>query len=53
MFTIYHTNGAPILSTDNEQLARLSVLRGHRVTRSTFGVEVDVTFGLPPYGPTI
>lgn len=46
MFTIYSLNGKPMLSTDDDQLARLSVLRGHRVTMDLFGATNDVTFGL-------
>lgn len=50
MFTIHSLNGNPILSTDDEQLARLSVLRGLRVTREVFGTVADVTFGLTATG---
>jgi hypothetical protein len=43
MFTIYaRTTGKVLLTTDDENLARGSLMRGHRVTRSIFGQEVDL-----------
>ncbi len=43
-FTIYARTGGVLLHTDNDELARGSLIRGNRVTRHTFGAEVEMTF---------
>lgn len=51
MFTIFSiATGRAFITTDDDQLARLSVLRGHRVTMECFGQTNDVTFGLTVTG---
>ncbi len=44
-YTIYAKTGKVLLHTDNDELARGSLIRGNRVTRHAFGAGCEMAVG--------